>query len=236
MSNTYYQPGEQRGERVRDLFDRIASRYDLINDLQSFGLHRWWKRQVARLAEVQAGSHVLDVCCGTGDITRALAARGGRAVGLDFSEAMLRVARSRGTASGNPEYTQGDAQNLPFNDGSFDAVTVGYGLRNLPDWKQGLAEMARVARSGGRIVALDFGKPPNAAWRAAYFSYLRLFVPLLGRLFCGDSRAYSYILESLTHYPAQEGVREEMLKLGLTDVRVVMFLGGVMTINFGRKK
>lgn len=234
MKNLYYDAGAQRGERVQDLFRTIAHRYDLINDLQSFGLHRWWKSRVVRLAASRPEMKTLDVCCGTGDIARGMARRGARVTALDFSEAMLDVARARKPSLKTAvEYVWGDAQNLPFADKTFDAVAMGYGLRNLADWRKGVAEMARVAKSGGRVVVLDFGKPPNALWRRAYFAYLRIFVPLLGKIICGDSAAYAYILKSLHHYPAQEGVREEMLKLGLEEVRVVMFLGGIMTINYG---
>ncbi len=130
----------------------------------------------------------------------------------------------------------GDAQRLPFPANSFDIVTVGYGLRNLANWETGLREMQRVARSGGRLVVLDFGKPDNAFWRALYFGYLKLFVPCLGRIFCGNASAYAYILESLKHYPAQRGVAEHMRALGLTEVKVVNLLGGAMSINFGEKR
>jgi demethylmenaquinone methyltransferase/2-methoxy-6-polyprenyl-1,4-benzoquinol methylase len=114
-------------------------------------------------------------------------------------------------------------------------VTVGYGLRNLVSWEEGLSEMARVARPGGRLLVLDFGKPPNRAWRATYFAYLRLFVPILGRVFCGSASAYAYILESLDPYPAQAGVESAMRRMGLTNVRVVNLLGGVMSINYGER-
>jgi demethylmenaquinone methyltransferase/2-methoxy-6-polyprenyl-1,4-benzoquinol methylase len=130
---------------------------------------------------------------------------------------------------------RGDAQRLPFSDNSFDLVTVGYGLRNLASWETGLREMKRVARRGGRLLVLDFGKPDNALWRNLYFGYLRLFVPWLGRIFCGDARAYAYILESLKHYPAQQGVAAEMRAQGLANVRIINLLGGVMSIIYGEK-
>ena len=123
----------------------------------------------------------------------------------------------------------------PFPDNSFDAVTVGYGLRNLASWETGLGEMFRVAKPGGRLVVLDFGKPPNALWRAIYFTHLKMTVPLLGWLFCGNADAYAYILESLKHYPAQEGVAAKMRELNLSNVRIVNLLGGAMAINYGEK-
>ena len=240
VSNIFYAPGEQRAAKVNDLFAAIARRYDLLNDLQSFGLHRHWKRRVVELAAVRPGQRALDVCCGTGDIALALARAGTEVTGLDFSPAMLEIAENRRlkntqSAIANPKFIRGDAQQLPFPDNSFDAVSVGYGLRNLAGWETGLREMLRVARPGGRLVVLDFGKPPNALWRAIYFAHLKISVPLVGRLFCGNADAYAYILESLKHYPAQEGVAAKMRELNLSNVRVINLLGGAMAINYGEK-
>ena len=248
MSNAFYAPGESRAAKVNDLFARIARRYDLINDLQSFGLHRLWKRQVAALAKISPASRALDLCCGTGDISFALAQRGAEVTGLDFSPQMLEVAKNRNqkikagsqnknpqSAIRNPKFIQGDAQQLPFAENSFDIVTVGYGLRNLASWERGLDEMLRVARPGARLIVLDFGKPPNALWRVVYFAHLKMSVPLIGLLFCGNASAYAYILESLKHYPAQLAVAEKMRQLQLTNVRVINLLGGAMAINYAEK-
>lgn len=241
MSNTFYAPGEQRAEKVHALFTTIARRYDLINDVQSFGMHRRWKRRLVALANVQPGQRALDICCGTGDIAFALVAQGAEVVGLDFTEQMLGVAEKRRAAANptskiqNPKFTQGDAMKLPFDDDSFNAVTVGYGLRNLASWETGLSEMIRVAKPGGRVVVLDFGKPDNALWRTIYFGYLRLCVPLFGLLFAGRADAYAYILESLRHYPAQRGVEAKMREHGLRNVRVVNLIGGAMSFNYGEK-
>ena len=256
--------GEEHAGRVNALFTRIARRYDLINDLQSFGLHRYWKRRVVQLARVQAGDRALDVCCGTADLALALARQGAMVVGLDFSQEMLALAQAKVQSLGSkvlspeskvlsPEFkvlspqstvhslelktqfVRGDAQDVPFPDNSFDVVTVGYGLRNLTSWERGLSEMHRVAKPGGRLLVLDFGKPDNAIWRGLYFGYLKLFVPFLGRLFCGDAAAYSYILESLKQYPAQRGVAAKMRELGLDKVQTFNLVGGAMSINYGEK-
>jgi len=273
MANTYYDPGTKRAEKVKDLFSRIAPRYDLINDLQSFGLHRYWKKKLVALARPERGSRALDFCCGTGDIAFALARNGAEVLGLDFSEAMLTIARQRcrrrdeslantgmlladdssrrrlqsqlkvtvenaGTPQDHPPsiaFVQGDAMHTGLPSASFDIATVGYGLRNLSDWKAGVSEMVRILKPGGRILVLDFGKPDNPVWRTLYFTYLRLFVPLLGLVFCRNAAAYSYILESLKHYPAQNGVADEMSARGLKGVRIIYFLGGVMTINYAEK-
>jgi demethylmenaquinone methyltransferase / 2-methoxy-6-polyprenyl-1,4-benzoquinol methylase len=239
VSNVFYAPGKQRATRVGDLFASIARRYDLLNDLQSFGFHRLWKRRVVELARVKPGDRALDLCCGTGDIALALAQCGAETTGLDFSEKMLEVAQTRLQKSKlNPQnlrFLHGDAQQLPFPDNSFDAVTVGYGLRNLTSWESGLAEMVRVAKPGGRIVILEFGKPQNPLWRGLYFTHLRCSVPLIGLLFCGNARAYAYILESLKHYPAQLAVQDKMREMQLLEPQVVNFFGGAMAINFARK-
>ena len=248
MSNVFYAPGEQHASKVNDLFAAIARRYDLINDLQSFGLHRRWKRRVIELAAAKPGQRALDLCCGTGDLALALARRGAETTGLDFSEKMLEVAkvrsqnknlaseaRLRTSAFRPPTFLQGDAQQIPFPDNSFDIVTVGYGLRNLTSWEKGLDEMFRVAKPGARLVVLDFGKPPNALWRKIYFTHLKCSVPFIGLLFCGNASAYAYILESLKHYPAQLAVAEKMRELKLKNVRVINLLGGAMAINYGEK-
>jgi demethylmenaquinone methyltransferase / 2-methoxy-6-polyprenyl-1,4-benzoquinol methylase len=242
MPNVFLDPGEGRATKVNALFSRIAARYDLINDLQSFGLHRVWKRRVVALSGAAPDSRVLDVCCGTGDIALLFARNGAHVVGLDFNQPMLdmglqRRARLDDTRphAGSLEFLRGDAQQLPFDEDSFDVVTIGYGLRNLASWEEGLSEMLRVAKPGGRLLVLDFGKPPNPIWRQIYFAYLRLFVPILGRVCCGEAAAYAYILESLKIYPAQTGVATWMRTRGLQNVRVVDLLGGVMSINFGTK-
>jgi demethylmenaquinone methyltransferase/2-methoxy-6-polyprenyl-1,4-benzoquinol methylase len=243
VTNKFYTPGQQRAARVNELFDTIAPRYDLINDLQSFGFHRVWKRRLVRLATAEGRGRALDLCCGTGDITFALARRGLSVTGLDFSEPMLAVARQRlahwsgpsGSNTGAVELLQGDAQKIPFPDNTFDVVTISYGLRNLADLDLGIREMVRVTKPGGRLLVLDFGKPDHPLWRAIYFGYLRRFVPVLGRLFCGDADTHGYILESLLHYAAQKGVASRMEQFGLTEVRILNLMGGIMSINSARK-
>lgn len=242
MTNKYYVPGTRRAGRVRDLFGLIAKRYDLINDLQSFGLHRLWKRRLVQLAASGGRGRALDLCCGTGDVAFGLARCGLEVTGLDFSGPMLDVAQWRQNGrngkggTGVPvRFLRGDAQSIPFPDESFDVVTISYGLRNLADMERGLAEMLRVTRPGGRVVVLDFGKPDNPVLRGLYFSYLRRCVPLLGRYFCGDAETHGYILESLLHYPGQRGVAAAMQKLGYSDVRIFNLMGGIMGINHGTK-
>lgn len=237
----FYQPGEQRAAKVGDLFAAIAPRYDFINDLQSLGLHRRWKRTLIQMAGIKPGERALDLCCGTGDISFALQAAGAEVTGIDFSPAMLEVAEWRAKkapGAAGPARLQflcADALKIPFDNDSFEVVTVGYGLRNLSSWERGLEEMMRVARPGGRLLVLDFGKPENKIWRAVYFSALKFLVPLFGRIFCKNAAAYAYIYESLKDYPAQRGVAAKLESMKLQDIQVRQFLGGAMSIHFARK-
>jgi demethylmenaquinone methyltransferase/2-methoxy-6-polyprenyl-1,4-benzoquinol methylase len=247
-SNKFLQPGEQRAARVEDLFAIVAPRYDLINDLQSLGLHRRWKRALVKMAGVRPGDRALDVCCGTGDVAFALRRSGAEVTALDFSPAMLAIAQQRAKTSPPPcssslrppqkppppvQFLRGDALHLPFPDQSFDIVTVAYGLRNLAGWQRGLEEMWRVARPGGRLLVLDFGKPDNPVWRRLYFGWLRYVVPCFGRVFCRDAATHAYIFASLQDYPAQRGVLAKMQSLGCAEARVRDLLGGAMSIHFG---
>lgn len=234
LHNKFYQPGEQRAARVGDLFATIARRYDLINDLQSLGLHRRWKRALLKLADIKPGERALDLCCGTGDIALALQAAGADVTGVDFSPAMLAIARERAKSAPRLKFLQGDALNIPLDSNSFDVVTVGYGLRNLASWEKGLEEMARVAKPGGRLLVLDFGKPENKVWRAIYFTALRRIVPWFGKIFCRDAAPYAYIYESLRDYPAQRGVAAKMEAMGCTGVVVRDILGGAMSLHYCR--
>jgi demethylmenaquinone methyltransferase/2-methoxy-6-polyprenyl-1,4-benzoquinol methylase len=237
MGHAYYAPDATRAARVNSLFARIAPRYDLINDLQSLGLHRLWKRRLVRLAAARPGCRALDLCCGTGDVTFALARAGATVTGLDFSAEMLAVARQRQprAGAGQVAFLHGDALQPPFADAQFDVVTISYGLRNLADFSGALRQMLHVIRPGGRLVVLDFGRPPNRLWRTLYFGYLRLAVPAFGKIFCNDAAAYSYILESLRHYPAQEGVATALRGLGAVNVRVENLLGGVMSLHYAER-
>jgi demethylmenaquinone methyltransferase/2-methoxy-6-polyprenyl-1,4-benzoquinol methylase len=228
VESKFYQVDEHRAEKVHDLFATIARRYDLLNDIMSVGLHRRWKRRLIELAGEPRD--VLDLCCGTGDIALRFRAR---VVGVDFTEEMLRVAAARGNSE--VSWIRADALRLPFVDESFDAVSVGYGLRNLSDIEQGLREVLRVLRPGGKFVSLDFGKPESATFRALYFGYLRIVLPILGRMFCGDPDTHGYILTSLRNYPAQRGIKEMMTSQGYRECGFEEFWLGSMAINYGSK-
>jgi demethylmenaquinone methyltransferase/2-methoxy-6-polyprenyl-1,4-benzoquinol methylase len=242
MASKFFVPGSDRAPKVGDLFATIAPRYDVINDLQSFGMHRFWKRQMVTAAALQPGKRALDVCCGTGDVTFRLARTGADAVGFDFSHPMLAVAAERAArdplpdGSGSVCFQQGDALQLPFPDRSFDVVTISYGLRNLADFQRGLRELTRVLKPGGRLLVLDFGKPDFLPWRWVYFQYLERICPLFGRIFCGDGDTHGYILDSLKAYPAQHGVDAALRELGYLETRIQSFLGGTMTLNIGQRR
>jgi demethylmenaquinone methyltransferase / 2-methoxy-6-polyprenyl-1,4-benzoquinol methylase len=237
VTNKYLSYDEERAPKVREMFSRLAERYDLVNDVMSFGMHRRWKREAVELAldGCNPRARVLDLCCGTGDMTfRAAQAGAGRIVGADFTLPMLAVARRRArTATGSPQFVGGDALRLPFRDAVFDAITVGYGLRNVADPRLALAEMRRVLAPGGRVVVLDFGKPENPIARTLYGGYLRTMMPAVGWAFHGDPQTYSYIPDSLERYPAQRGVEEMMKEVGFTNVRYENRLLGTMGLNIG---
>ena len=234
MAEGYFSSDETRAERVQELFDVIAPRYDLINDLQSFWLHRHWKRCLVSLAQPTTGQRALDLCCGTGDVAFELAAHGVEVTGLDFSQSMLECASERNSSS-KVSFQRGDALNTKLSNNHFDIVTMAYGLRNLSDFEGGVQEMHRLTKPGGKMLVLDFGKPTFGPWRWFYFTYLKWLVPVFGRIFCSDAPAYAYIHESLEHYPAQDGVAKTMRDIGCREVAIHRILGSAMTINVGVK-
>ena len=234
MAGSYLANDETRAEKVHELFDAIAPRYDLINDLQSFWFHRQWKRRLVQFAKVKPDQRALDLCCGTGDITLALADQGAKVTAIDFSEPMLEIAGQR-KGDADIEYKVGDAMNTGEPDNHYDCVTIAYGLRNLADFEGGLAEMYRVAKPGGKLLVLDFGKPTSRLVCFWYLGYLKWMVPCFGRIFCKDAPAYAYIHESLKDYPAQAGIAEAMRKLGCQETKTHNLMFGTMAINVGVK-
>ena len=234
MAEGYFSSKATRAGQVQELFDTIAPRYDLINDLQSLWLHRHWKKRLVKLAGPAEGQRVLDLCCGTGDVAFALAQCGADVIGIDFSQPMLNHATARNNES-TVTFKRGDALDIKQPDNHFELVTIAYGLRNLASFEDGLREMHRVTKPGGKLLVLDFGKPSFAPWRWFYFGYLKWMVPWFGRIFCRDAPAYAYIHESLENYPAQDGVSEMMHELGCQDIVIHRILGSAMTINVGVK-
>jgi demethylmenaquinone methyltransferase / 2-methoxy-6-polyprenyl-1,4-benzoquinol methylase len=217
--------------QVRAMFDRIARVYDRMNSVMTAGMHHRWRERAAELANVRAGSTALDVATGTGDLAIALARRGAEVTGSDFAPAMLEIARRKAPGL---RFEPGDALDLAYGDGSFDAVTVGFGARNFADLDRGLAEMARVTKPGGRVVILEITtptKPPLSWFFRAWFDRI---VPQLGRL-AGDTDAYNYLPSSVRRFPGPVDLGSRMAAVGLVDVRWILTAGGIIAIHSGTK-
>lgn len=225
---------DRKRRYVRDLFGRVADRYDLTNDVMSLGLHRRWKRLLLELADLRRGHRVLDLAAGTGDLALGAARRGGAVVAADLTREMMAVGRARPGADA-VGWVRADALHLPFREAAFDRVLVGYGLRNFPDLDRSLREIRRCLRPGGRLLSLDFGKPRAGPLRRAYLAYLDLSTRAVGWALHRDPEAYAYIPESLRQVPDQRGVAERMRRLGFDRCGHVDLLFGAMAINFGER-
>lgn len=219
---------EGKRRYVRTLFATIADRYDFITTALSYGQDRRWKRRVIGLVAPARGSRVLDLATGTGDIAFAAAARGARVVGLDVTLRMIQLARAKGTA---PQFLVGDMLALPFPAASFDIVTTGYGLRNVPNLITAIDEIARVLASGGQVASLDFDRPSNAAVRTVYLWYLTIVGATLGWMLHRDPDTYRYIPASIRQYPGAEAVAQMFRERGFSRVRRYRVLGGLMAIH-----
>ena len=233
---------EGKRRYVRTLFATIADRYDFITRFLSYGQDRRWKRRLIRLAALQPSDRVLDLACGTGDIACAAAPHVRRVVGLDLTLRMLQLAQARGRASeadgaggARVGFVTGDMLALPLPDASFEVVTTGYGLRNVPDLDRALAEIRRVLVPGGRLLSLDFNRPRNPIVRAVYLAYMTVVGSALGLALHADPDTYRYIPESIRNYPGARGVVRLMEAHGFTDVSVKRVLGGFLAIHVARR-
>jgi demethylmenaquinone methyltransferase/2-methoxy-6-polyprenyl-1,4-benzoquinol methylase len=226
---------EGKRRYVRSLFATIADRYDLITRLLSYGGDRRWKRRLIALARPASGMRALDLATGTGDIAFALSAGRASVVGLDLTERMIVLARQKATARESPRFLVGDMTALPFAGGSFDLVTTGYGLRNVPDLTSALDEMLRVLKPGGQALSLDFNRPSHPVVRAVYLAYLSAVGGVLGWLLHRDPDTYRYIPASIRGYPGAEAVARLMEARGFARVTCYPVLGGLMAIHQGFK-
>jgi demethylmenaquinone methyltransferase/2-methoxy-6-polyprenyl-1,4-benzoquinol methylase len=222
---------ESKARYVRRLFSTIATRYDLITVLLSYGQDRRWKRRLVALAPLRPGIRALDLACGTGDIAYALQACGARGVGLDITLRMVELARAKEFTASKPHFLVGDMMALPFPDSSFDLVTTGYGIRNVPVIARALSEIRRVLRPGGLMLSLDFNRPSNPIVRAVYLIYLTVVGSTLGFVLHGDPDTYRYIPESIRRYPGADGVCVIGREQGFASCDYVPVLGGLMAIH-----
>jgi ubiquinone/menaquinone biosynthesis methyltransferase len=222
---------------VRTLFTTIADRYDLITAVLSYGQDARWKAKLVSLADVRKGERALDLAAGTGDIAFAVAARGAKTIGLDITHRMMQLAQAKTrheparSSLGGGGFVTGDMTRLPFRSASFDLVTTGYGLRNVPDLDAAIDEIARVLRPGGRLLSLDFNRPGNAIVRGAYLGYLTVVGSTLGWILHRDPDTYRYIPESIRRYPGARGVADRLAARGFDHVTVIPLLFGLMSLH-----
>ncbi|AHF06688.1 demethylmenaquinone methyltransferase [Desulfitobacterium metallireducens] len=233
--------GKDKATYVQETFNSIAKRYDLMNTLMSFGLDKGWRRKAVRTVEAKSGMHMLDVCCGTGQLSIEIAGAigaSGKVTGLDFSENMLERAQENIYSSPFQSVItlmQGDAMQLPFPDNTFDGATVGWGLRNLPNLEQGVKEMYRVVKPGSMVVSLDMAKPTLPVFKQGYWFYFDKLVPWMGKIWAGKARAYQYLHDSAVEFPPQQELAQIFTRCGLVETRYQNLLGGVVAIVSGRK-
>jgi demethylmenaquinone methyltransferase/2-methoxy-6-polyprenyl-1,4-benzoquinol methylase len=231
-------PIEEKASRVKEVFDSVASRYDIMNDLMSAGLHRWWKRFTIEQAGVRRGQTVLDLAGGTGDLAKVFAREAGEqglVVLADINANMLREGRRRlidAGIAGNFSIAQVDAEKLPFADGSFDCITIAFGLRNVTNKHDALRSMLRVLKAGGKVLILEFSKPLDAI-KPAYDFYSFKIIPMLGKLVANDETSYQYLAESIRMHPDQDELLKMMTDAGFERCRYHNLAAGIVALHIG---
>jgi demethylmenaquinone methyltransferase/2-methoxy-6-polyprenyl-1,4-benzoquinol methylase len=231
----------EKAGRVRAVFERVAGKYDLMNDLMSFGVHRLWKQFTLSLTGLKPGMTALDVAGGTGDLALGLlrqVGKTGRVVLSDVNPAMLDKGRDRlldAGMAGNVDWVVADAERLPFRDGAFDCLTMGFGLRNVTDKAAALRSLWRVLKPGGQLLVLEFSTPTAPGLQRVYDAYSFNVLPLLGRLVAGDAASYRYLAESIRMHPPQETLLEMMRDAGFAQVRYHNLSGGIVAVHRGYK-
>ncbi len=234
-------PGQPTAERVHGIFSGIADSYDAFNRLSSLGIDRLWRRATVAEAHLESGCRALDLCAGTGDLTLALARQGvaDEVVGTDFVPDMLRIAEEKAARHTGPtkvSFRQADAQDLPFEDSSFDVVTVAFGVRNLPDRRANFSEVRRVLKPAGRYVVLEFSRPPFAPWRSVYHFYLRNVIPAVGSALSGGDRdSFVYLNDSIRNFPSQAELAAELREAGFSAISWKDLTGGIVAVHVAVK-
>ncbi|PTI85482.1 bifunctional demethylmenaquinone methyltransferase/2-methoxy-6-polyprenyl-1,4-benzoquinol methylase [Staphylococcus warneri] len=226
-------------EQVHTVFQNISKKYDRLNNIISFEQHKVWRKRVMKEMSVKKGSTALDVCCGTADWTIALSkAVGpqGEVTGLDFSENMLEVGKEKTAHMDNIHLVHGDAMNLPFDDASFDYVTIGFGLRNVPDYLGALKEMERVLKPGGMIVCLETSQPTLPVFKQVYRLYFKFLMPIFGKLFAKSKEEYEWLQQSTFDFPGKEKLKRLFEQAGFSNIKVRSFTGGVAAMHLGYKQ
>lgn len=234
-------PAEISSERVKDIFSAIAKKYERFNAVSSFGAYKLWLAGMAKQAPIEPSHDVLDIAGGTGDVTFTMARekRPAHIQCTDLVPEMLEVARAHydeGASAGVPvDFQVVDAQDIPYDDASYDVITMAYGIRNMPDRPRALAEMLRVLKPGGALVCLEFSTPPNGLWRALYSFYLKHLIPFWGGLITGDRESFVYLARSIKAFPDQKGLARMMRDAGFVDVTWKNYTGGIAAVHVARK-
>ncbi|MDP6969362.1 MAG: bifunctional demethylmenaquinone methyltransferase/2-methoxy-6-polyprenyl-1,4-benzoquinol methylase UbiE [Gammaproteobacteria bacterium] len=234
-------PLQDKVGRVAGVFDSVAAKYDIMNDLMSMGIHRLWKRQTIEMSGVRAGHKVLDLAGGTGDLTMKfsqLVGPEGQVILADINDSMIKVGRDKlidKGVVGNVNYVQANAESLPFPDGTFDCITIAFGLRNVTDKQAALASMARVLKPGGRLLVLEFSKTDNPLLTKVYDTYSFNILPKIGKLVADDEDSYRYLAESIRMHPDQPTLKGMMEQAGLVNCRYHNMTGGIVALHFGMK-
>jgi len=233
-------PTEDKEKLVKGVFDSVASNYDLMNDVMSFGIHRLWKQYAIDIANVKKGDAILDLASGTGDLIKLYHKKignSGRIVSSDINEAMLDEGKRNLINSGvlGIEFVQANAEKLPFEDNSFDLVSIAFGLRNVTDKDKALSEMCRVLKSGGVLIVLEFSKTTNPVLEKIYDAYSFNLIPKFGSWFAGDEDSYQYLAESIRKHPDQETLKQMIIDAGFDMCEYQNLTGGVVAIHKGIK-
>ncbi|APD50026.1 bifunctional demethylmenaquinone methyltransferase/2-methoxy-6-polyprenyl-1,4-benzoquinol methylase UbiE [Francisella hispaniensis] len=234
-------PWEEKQKKVAGVFHSVAAKYDLMNDLMSFGIHRIWKKQTIAKSGIRKGDNVLDLAGGTGDLAYKfcqMVGPQGKVILSDINSSMLEVGKEKLTNKGcvgNIEYVQANAECLPFPDNYFDCITISFGLRNVTDKEKALASMCRVLKPGGRLLVLEFSKPIIPLLSKVYDEYSFKALPFLGKIITQDAESYKYLAESIRKHPDQQTLKQMMYNAGFDNVEYQNMTGGIVALHIGYK-